>query len=503
MDKGRVWLVGAGPGAGGLITIKGKDVLSQADVVIYDALIGPEILNYVNFDTKLIYAGKLKGKHHMKQEQINDLILEEAQKGNKVVRLKGGDPYVFGRGAEELELLLENDIPYEVIPGVTSAFAVPTFFGIPVTHRDHSSEIHIVSGHRKTDTIKLDYQRLAQGEGTLILLMGLTLISDITKGLMEAGMSPDIPVAVLIRGTRADGRRVIGTLSTIEKKVNEIEVAHPALIVIGDVCNLSEHIDNKKNNRLSKISVIVAGSEKSCKRLSGLLKEEGVESIELPVISIEPLCNSTTLAGYSKKILDKKYEWIVFTSGEGVSNFFREFMKISDARGLFGTKLAVIGPGTASVLSAYGLKADFIAEKSYGKNLGEELSKICNSGDRLLILRAEKGNEELVEALEKNKDLTITDVGIYRVNQRTERINDLSKIYDIERADYVMFTSASSVKSLSDYLLKEGYDTTKIKAICIGDITAKEAEKYNFMIWKSEIASLPSMVDCLKKIVNE
>ena len=241
---GKVWLVGAGPGDLGLFTIKGLEVLQNAEVVVYDALIGDAVLTLISDRAEKINVGKRAGNHRMTQEQINRTLLEQALAGKRVVRLKGGDPFLFGRGGEELELLVENNIPYEIVPGVSSAFAVPAYNGIPVTHRDFTSSVHIITGHRRSsadaDSVGIDYEALVRTGGTLIFLMGLSTLPVIMRGLLNAGISPEIPAAVLERGTTAGQRRVLATVSTLEEETERARIKAPAIIVVGEVCRLAE-----------------------------------------------------------------------------------------------------------------------------------------------------------------------------------------------------------------------------------------------------------------------
>lgn len=239
--KGKVWLVGAGPGDPGLFTIKGKKVLQQADVVFYDALISQEILDLIPKQARRIFAGKRSGHHFLPQEETNRVLLEEALAGNSVVRLKGGDPFLFGRGGEELELLAENGVPFEVVPGVTSAFAVPAYNGIPVTHRDYCSSVHVVTGHRRKDhSIDIDFEALVSTKGTLIFLMGIAALADLCNGLLDAGMDPDMPAAVLEKGTTKEQRRIAATVATLETACKAACVQTPAILVVGRVCELAD-----------------------------------------------------------------------------------------------------------------------------------------------------------------------------------------------------------------------------------------------------------------------
>lgn len=239
--KGKVWLVGAGPGDPGLLTIKGRDVLQHADVVVYDALLSSEILDMILEHTRRIFAGKRSGNHFLPQEETNRVLLEEALAGNKVVRLKGGDPFLFGRGGEELELLAANGVPFEVVPGVTSAIAVPAYNGIPVTHRDYCASVHIITGHRRKDhKLDIDFESLVRTKGTLVFLMGIASLPDICSGLLEAGMEPQMPAAVLEKGTTVQQRRISATIGTLASVCADREVQMPAIIVVGKVCSLAD-----------------------------------------------------------------------------------------------------------------------------------------------------------------------------------------------------------------------------------------------------------------------
>ena len=237
---GKVWLVGAGPGDAGLITVKGQQVLAEADVVVYDALVGQGVLNLIPESAKLVFAGKRAGSHYLRQEETNRVLLEEALRGQKVVRLKGGDPFLFGRGGEELELLAEHGVPFEVVPGITSAIAVPAYNGIPVTHRDYCASVHIITRHRRADSsLDMDFEALVRTGGTLVFLMGISSLSEICAGLLQAGMPGQTPAAVLEKGTTARQRRISGTVATLEEECRIHRVQTPAIIVVGPVCALA------------------------------------------------------------------------------------------------------------------------------------------------------------------------------------------------------------------------------------------------------------------------
>ena len=277
---GKVWLVGAGPGDPGLMTLRGREVLESADVVVYDALVSPGVLGLIPDSARLIFAGKRSSNHYMKQSETNRVLLEEALKGNNVVRLKGGDPVVFGRGGEELELLVENSVPFEIVPGVTSAFAVPAYNGIPVTHRDCCSSVHVITGHRREGRdYDIDFDALARTGGTLVFLMGIAALHDILSGLMGAGLPGDIPAAVLEKGTTARQRRVLATVSTLEDACAEAKVQTPAIIVVGKVCALAEDFGWFEKKPLSGTRVIVTRPKELSSSLATLLRREDRKSV--------------------------------------------------------------------------------------------------------------------------------------------------------------------------------------------------------------------------------
>lgn len=284
MKQGKVWLVGAGPGDIGLFTLKGMEILSQADVVVYDSLVGQGVLAKIPPSARLINVGKRADRHTMKQEQINQVLLEEAQKGYRVVRLKGGDPFLFGRGGEELELLTANGIPYEVVPGVTSSIAVPAYNGIPVTHRDFCSSVHIITGHRRAGReYDIDFQALVNTRGTLVFLMGIAALNDICQGLLDAGMDPKMPAAVLQKGTTSDQKRVVATVATLKEEVERQGIETPAIIVVGRVCQLSEEFGWYERLPLAGWKVLVTRPKGRSSRTADELRRKGAEVLELPV----------------------------------------------------------------------------------------------------------------------------------------------------------------------------------------------------------------------------
>lgn len=290
MEKqGKVWLVGAGPSDAGLMTLKGKAVLEQADVVVYDALVSASVLAMIPEQAQTVYVGKRSGHHSVPQPQINQILLEQAQQGKRVVRLKGGDPFLFGRGGEELELLREHNIPFEVVPGITSAIAVPAYNGIPVTHRDYCSSVHIITAHSKQDgELNIPFPALCQLHGTLVFLMGVTSMERICRGLLQAGMDAQTPAAILQEGTSAAQRRVVATLSTLVERAQQEKIQAPAVLVIGKVCQLADQLSWTQLRPLDKVRVILTRPKELVSRMADRLYQLGAQVIELPSISLQP-----------------------------------------------------------------------------------------------------------------------------------------------------------------------------------------------------------------------
>ena len=491
---GKVWLVGAGPGDRGLLTVKGEQVLKQADVVVYDALVGQSILTLIPDNAKIIFAGKRSGNHFLKQEETNSILLEEAKNGKKVVRLKGGDPFVFGRGGEELELLAKNNIPFEVVPGVTSAFAVPAYNGIPVTHRDFCSSVHIITGHkRKNSTYDIDFNALVNTKGTLVFLMGISSLPDICGGLINAGMDKNTPAAVLEKGTTSAQRKIIATVSTLEAECIKNNVQTPAIIVVGEVCGLSGIFEWYDKKPLSGVKTIVTRPKELVSGLSKMLRNEGAEVIELPSIATKAI-KSDEITKSIHDLENGLYDWVVFTSPSGVRIFLEKLMEISDVRTFSNVKIAVIGQGTKKELLKYGLKADFMPSVYDGETLGRELAKICATDSKILIPRAAIGNKELTDAL---KGFDVTDIATYNTEYVKSRVIDIKEIMEEDKV-FAVFTSASTVKGF----VKSVGDTdfSKVRAVCIGKQTKAAADGYGMKTYISEKATLESLVECLVKI---
>lgn len=495
---GKVWLVGAGPGDAGLFTLKGREVLQEADVVVYDALVGPGILAMIPDSARLIFAGKRAGNHFLRQEETNRVLLEEALAGNRVVRLKGGDPFLFGRGGEELELLAANGVPFEIVPGITSAIAVPAYNGIPVTHRDFCSSVHIITGHRRSDhTYDIDFGALVRTRGTLVFLMGIAALPDICAGLLAAGMDPDTPAAVLERGTTADQRRISATVGTLESACAAAAVQTPAIIVVGKVCSVADTFSWFEKRPLAGVRVLLTRPRELISSMAGILRRRGAEVLELPAIRTAPVSDDTALQEALARLADHGFDWLVFTSPTGVKVFFRKLMETGDIRSLGGVKIAAIGQGTEKALQGFGLRPDFLPSVYDGRTLGAELVKVCAPGSRLLIPRAALGNPELTEELTREGRLAVTDVPTYDTLYESSRVLDEKTLLESGEVDFAVFTSASTVRGFAESV--KGADLTKVKAVCIGRQTESAARALGMRTWVARKATLEALADCVQE----
>ena len=497
MSVGKVWLVGAGPGDVGLFTIKGKEILEKAEVVVYDSLVGQGILSQIPSSARLINVGKRANHHTMPQEEINQVLLKEAQAGSRVVRLKGGDPFHFGRGGEELELLAEHGIPYEVVPGVTSPISVPAYNGIPVTHRDFTSSLHIITGHKRAGKeYDIDFEALVRTRGTLVFLMGIASLGDICAGLLKGGMDADMPAAVLQKGTTAGQKRVVATVGTLKAEVDRQGIETPAIIVVGKVCTLADEFSWYEKLPLAGWKILVTRPRNLISQTAARLREKGAEVLELPAIRTEALSDEQRL--YEAFDHLGNYQWIVFTSPTGVEIFFAEMQKRKlDIRSLGTAKIAAIGEGTKKKLAQHGLYADFLPSVYDGDTLGTELAAKLSGGKHILIPRAEKGNENLVRSLAEAGAI-VDDVPTYRTLYEKSLLIDEKKEFEAGNINCVVFTSASTVKGFVEGT--KGLDYTKVKAACIGKQTKAAADAWGMETYMSEKATIDSLITLVEKL---
>lgn len=493
---GKVYLVGAGPGDSGLLTVKGRMLLEQADVVVYDALVGDGVLSLLPSEAKQINVGKRKEKHVKPQEKINQILIEEAKKGCVVVRLKGGDPFLFGRGGEELEALKKEGISCEIVPGVTSALAVPAYSGIPVTHRDNSSSLHIFTGHRKRGTGKqalFDYKRLSELEGTLVFLMGVSSASEICEGLLEAGMQKETPAAFLQSGTTASQKIVCSTLEHIVREAREKQLEAPAVLVIGSVCGLSASLSWAEQRPLHGIRVLVTRPKERSASLSGVLREKGAEVIELPAIETVRFRDTDEISTAFQQL--SEYHWLVFTSPAGAEAFLEELSERKrDLRMLFGKKIAVIGPATGQIFVTRGIFPDYMPERYYGKELGAGLAEKAEKGEKILLLRSEQGGKELVEILE-NAGFFCRDLALYhtQVPSGGAVLERVKQLLERKELDFVTFTSASTVHGFLAQLSPTEEELSGFCAVCIGTETQKAASRAGMRTRTAKVPSAESM----------
>lgn len=484
MGKGKVWLVGAGPSDQELLTLKAARLIKEADVIVYDKLVGDGILSTIPTNTKTINVGKVAGNHPVPQHEINQILLKEALDGKKVVRLKGGDPFVFGRGGEELELLVENQIPFEIVPGITSAVSVPAYNGIPVTHRDFTSSFHVITGHTKSeDEANVDYESLVKLDGTLIFLMGIGSMSKICNGLIDAGMAKDMPAAVLEKGTTSHQRRVVSTVEKLYEDSQKAKIKTQAIIIVGKVCSLAEEFAWAEKRPLAGLKIAVTRPRDRASKLADQLVRKGAEVVLMPAIKTVKI----------PTVLDdlNKFTWLGFTSPAGVEIFF-EILKDNkiDIRSLLGIKIAAIGSGTAKAVEKLGMKVDVIPEKYNGEAMGKLLAETLTKDDKILIARAKIGTSEVIKPLEE-KGIEFVDLSIYDTLYEEEN----NVVAFDETIDLVTFTSASTVKSF--VANNKNLDFAKVKALCIGEQTAEEASKHNMQVQISEKATIASMVEYL------
>ncbi len=492
-NKGKVWLVGAGPGDIGLFTLKGLQILEQADVVVYDSLVGQGVLSRIPETARCINVGKRASHHTMPQEKINEVLLEEAKKGNRVVRLKGGDPFLFGRGGEELELLVKEGIPYEIIPGVTSPIAVPAYNGIPVTHRDFTSSLHIITGHKKQGAAyDIDFEALVRTRGTLVFLMGVSALGDICQALLQAGMEKDMPAAILQKGTTAGQKKIIATVSTLEEEVKRQGIQTPAIIVVGKVCALAEEFAWYEKLPLAGYKVLVTRPRELVSTMAEKLRVLGAEVLELPAIRTAPLKDQSKLYHVFEKL--DTYQWVAFTSPTGVKVFFEEMKKTkTDVRKMCNVKIAAIGKGTQKALEERSLFPDLIPQVYDGETLGRELCQLCAGGEHILIPRAAMGNQEIIKALSEKSDIVIDDIPTYDTFYETQEVIDQKKAMEAGEISCAVFTSASTVRGFVQ--ATPGLDYTKVRAACIGKQTKAAADEWGMETYMAEKATIDSVLD--------
>ena len=481
MMSGKVYLIGAGPGDPGLLTLRGKEILELADVVVYDRLVSPAILGMCNPKAKMVDVGKMPTHHKVKQSEINKLLVQFAGEYPQgvVARLKGGDPFVFGRGGEEALELVDAGVEFEIVPGITSAISVPAYAGIPVSHRGIATSFHIITGHEKSD-LSLDFDALAKCPGTLIFLMGIANMDLIAKRLIECGKDPKTPLAFIEKGTTPYQRTVMATLETAGETIVRDNVTAPAITIMGGVVELGKTLAWKKNLPLSGKRLVVTRAAKQASGITARLMALGAEVIETPMIETRSLDirNWADLANY---------DLLAFTSTNGVESFFKQLLASGrDIRELAGKKIASVGKITEKKLLEYGIRCDYVPEDHTGEGLGELLAEKCSVGElndsRILLLQGNLADDTLMKLLPKATRWVVYE---------TIPVAELPdwKRESIEGANAVVFASSSAVENF----VKLNARVNSL-AFCIGRMTEASAKKAGFETVTSDETTMDSLV---------
>ena len=475
--SGLVTLIGAGPGDPGLLTLRGAEALASADVVVYDYLANPELLAHARPEAEQIYVGKKAGKHTLSQGEINGLLVDLGRAGRRVARLKGGDPFVFGRGGEEALALVQAGLSFEVVPGVTSAVAAPAYAGIPVTHRGLASSFAVITGHEDPtkDESALDWPRLATGVDTLVFLMGVGNLPQIVEQLVAHGRPADTPVALVRWGTMPEQWTVSGTLADIAEKVKAAGLKPPAVTVVGPVAGLRQQLHWFEDRPLFGQRVLVTRTRQQASALSARLRALGADAIELPTIHVAPPEDWTPLDSAIAEL--SSCDWIVFTSANGVGHFWARLVSANlDARALYGTRLAAIGPATAAELETHGLRADYVPGEYVAEAVAAGLGEV--RGLRVLLPRADIARPALANLL-RESGAEVVEVAAYRTLRPETDADDLRDL--LSEITVVTFTSSSTVRNLAAMARDAGLELPgalgEAAVACIGPITAATARE--------------------------
>jgi uroporphyrinogen III methyltransferase/synthase len=479
-----VYLIGAGPGDPGLLTLKGQSCIARSDVVIYDYLAAPELLAHAGDDAELIYVGKKGGDHTLPQAGINDLIVAKARQGRIVARLKGGDPFIFGRGGEEVERLIEEGIDFEVVPGVTSAVAAPAYAGIPLTHRQFTSSVTFVTGHEDPtkETSSINWKALAQGGGTLVFFMGVKNLTYIAERLLHYGMSPETPAALVRWGTTPRQQTVTGALATIADIAAAAGMAPPALIVIGEVVRLREKMKWFETRPLFGKSIVVTRARAQASDLVSRLAELGAVCHEVPAIRIMPEEDYGPMDRAISEI--NTYDWLIFTSVNGVDFFFnRLFHAGLDARALGRIRTAVIGPATAERLLGFGIKTDILPDSFRAESVIDAFKKEPVAGKRMLLPRAKEARPILPVELTR-MGAVVDEIPVYHTIRDGEGAEGLITDLAAGNIDMITFTSSSTVTNFKALLPENRFNELiqNVAIAAIGPITADTARENGFPV---------------------
>ncbi|HEY3315634.1 MAG TPA: hydroxymethylbilane synthase [Bacillota bacterium] len=490
---GRVFLIGAGPGDPGLLTIKGRDCLARADVVVYDRLVNPRLLAHCRPDAELIYVGKGPDRHTMRQDEINQVLVEKAAAGLTVARLKGGDPFVFGRGGEEAEALLEHGLPFEVIPGVTSAVAAPAYAGIPVTHRDFTSSVTIVTGHEdpEKEATNIDWASLGAGTGTLIFLMGTRNLPLIAQNLAANGRPPETPTAVIHWGTFPRQRTVVAPLKDIAHQADLAGITNPAVVLVGRVAGLRERLAWFENRPLFGRRVLTTRTRVQAGDLTEALTDLGAEVVEYPLIAIVPPTDYQPLDRAIAAVEGGLFDWLVFTSQNGVDGFFARLAETGrDVRLLHQVRLCAVGPATGEALSRRSLVVDLIPPEFNADGVLAALLETTVEGQRVLVVRAEEGREVLIDGLIRAGREVVAAAAYRNVPAGSAPgtlprwLEPLPDLLRHDPPDLVTFSSSSTVKNFIALLPPRDLMAlmSGIAVACIGPQTAQTAAAFGLRV---------------------
>ena len=475
-ERGKVYIIGAGPGDPGLITVKGAHSIARADVIIYDHLVSEELLNYARKDARLIYAGKKGGDHTLPQDEINRLLVAEAQEGHTVARLKGGDPFIFGRGGEEAETLAAAGIPFEIIPGVTAAVAVPAYAGIPLTHRGLTSTLAFVTGHEDPTKEKsdIDWQALV-GIGTLVFFMGVKNLPSIAARLIAHGKDPQTPAALIRWGTTADQETLTGVLADIADKAAAQGFTPPSLLVVGPVVGLRDTLNWFESRPLFGKGVVITRPEAHAESFTVLLHEQGARAIHFPTIKIVPPETWTALDEALGRLAD--YAWIIFTSANGVRFFFQRLQEQGrDVRELKNIRICTIGPATAVILEAMGIKVDLVPEEYISEGIVKSFQGQDIRGARILLPRAETARDVIPTGLEK-MGAQVDVVTVYRTISSGRHSEELDRLIKDGKVDVITFTSPSTITYFIEIMGRDYALPPQVKIAAIGPVTAAAVNK--------------------------
>lgn len=495
---GKVYLIGAGCGNADLITLRGLKKLQNADVVLYDSLVDERLINELSDKIEKIYVGKRYHQKSMPQNEINDLLIEKAKQGKIVARLKGGDPYVFGRGSEEAQILAKENIPYEVIPGISSAIAVAELAGIPLTHRKLSRNFTVLTGSsvgvdEKENITPIDYKALTKLGGTIVFLMGYHHVAEIMNNFLEAQMDENMPCAIISKGCTEEQKVLRGNIKNITSKIEKEPLEAPIIIVIGECAKLD--LTNKTYPNSKDLKIATTGTDNFVRKLSAKIQSKKWEIFDLGFLDI---------ISTDEKLPDlKKFNWIVFTSQNGIEQFFTKLQKEhTDIRLLSNIKIAVIGSGTAEKLVQYGIYPDLMPARFDSETLTQELLSKIQKDDNILICRAKEGSDYLVNKLNEN-NYNYKDFPIYELKENLNKKNLLSTLkqnyFDV---DYLVFGSAKGVTTFFDNFGNKIKQTTKI--VCIGEKCAQAIKKYHHSkVLVADKYNIDGIIECIEKDYNK